>query len=98
MSYKEIIEKISRIRTAKNISAYDLSLRLGHNQTYFYRVEKGLIKIDLDTFLDILTILDVSTFEFFCPDVYKDVENIKLLKSLNEKETEAVLTLLKLRK
>lgn len=97
MTYKDIINKISLLRTSKNISAYDLSLMLGHNQTYFYKVEKGLIKIDLETFLEILTILGVSTFEFFCPDVYQDANNIKLFKELNDKEVDAVLTLLKIR-
>ena len=96
--YKNILYKIGYYRNKKNMSAYALSLALGKEQSYMYRVEKGDIMISLQIFLDILTILDVSTFEFFCRDVYKDVENIKLLKSLNEKETEAVLTLLKLRK
>ena len=97
MSYRDILYRIGYFRNLKNMSAYSLSLALGKDQSYIYKVEKGLIKISLQNFLEILTILGVSTFEFFCPDVYQDANNIKLFKELNDKEVDAVLTLLKIR-
>ena len=94
MTYQDIIRKMSFLRTQRNISAYDLSLRLGKDKTYIYRVESGAIHLSLEKLLEILEILDVSTFEFFCPSVYQNVQDIELLKSLNEKQVAAVINLL----
>lgn len=45
--YKNILYKIGYYRNKKNMSAYALSLALGKEQSYMYRVEKGDIMISL---------------------------------------------------
>lgn len=100
LSKNEILARIGYFRNKKNISAYKLGLELGHSKTYFYRVESGEIALTIDTFLEILDILQITTTEFFCPDVaqldeYK--EFFDLLNSFSKEEQKSILTFLKLK-
>lgn len=65
MNYKDIIFRIAKFREKKNMSAFELSQIIGHSGSYMYRVESGKIKLSVETLLDILKVLDVSTIEFF---------------------------------
>ena len=67
LTYKEIVNRLSYFRVKKNMSARELALRMGHSETYFYKVENGSIILNLPTFLSILEVLEVSTAEFFYP-------------------------------
>lgn len=92
---EEIINKIGRLRTSKNITAYKLSKELGHSKTYFYRVENGAIQLSLENFLDVLDILGVTTSEFFCPFLTNEVlEIISIFNKLSEKDRTTVKEIL----
>jgi len=92
LSKKEIIERIGYFRNKKGISAYNLGMELGHSKTYFYRIESGDINLTLDTFLEVLDILNVTTSEFFLPIL--DETNTELLTKINNltKENKQVIT------
>lgn len=47
LSKKEILNRLSVLRTERNISAYKLSMDLGHAKTYIYRIESGEIQLSL---------------------------------------------------
>ena len=94
LSKKEILERISYFRTQKNMSAYKLGMELGHSKTYFYRIESGEIQLTIDMLIDILSILNVSTTEFFCPIMSE--ENLKLLNLINNLSIENKQTILDL--
>ena len=81
LSKKEIINRIGYFRDLRNISAYKLGILLGHSKTYFYRIESGEIQLTLDTFLEILEILQVTTTEFFSPILNEN--NFELLHEIN---------------
>lgn len=97
LTKQEILNRIGYFRNKKNISAYKLGLELGHAKTYFYRIESGEIQLALDTFLDVLSILEVSTFEFFYPDLEnfeKDKNNLTFIKSLTDEQLNLLTNIL----
>ncbi len=96
MDYRHIIERLSLIRTKKNLSSRELGRILGNSDTYFYKVEDKSIILNLPKFLEILEILEIGTEEFFYEDFEnyeKDKEVLKFIKSLSKEEFDALVTL-----
>lgn len=86
LSKSELLNRIGYFLNKKKMSSYTLSLTLGKSKNYIYRVTSGKINISLETFLQILDILDVSLFEFTYPDLENfetDLKMFKLMKKLN---------------
>lgn len=76
MNYNEIIERLSLVRTRKNLSAREFGRMLGNSDTYFYKVEDGSIIINLPKFLEMLETLEIDTEEFFYNDLaIKEIRN-----------------------
>ena len=101
MDYKQIIERLSLIRTRKNLSSREFGKIIGNSDTYFYKVEDGSIIINLPKFIDMLEALEISTEEFFYEDFdnyKKDKEILNITKSLSKEELEALILLLKRKK
>jgi transcriptional regulator with XRE-family HTH domain len=65
MDLKELGQKIAKIRTAKGLSAYELSLRIGKDTSYFYKVESGKVNISYTVLCDICKVLEISPKELF---------------------------------
>ena len=65
MDRKSICIKIAQIRQSKNISAYELSLRLDKAANYMSYVEMGKVNIKLDTLLMICKELGINPKELF---------------------------------
>ena len=98
MNYKQIVERLSLIRTRKNLSSRELGLMLGNSDTYFYKVEDGSIVLNVPKLCEILEALEVDTEEFFYDDFdnyKKDKEILGITKSLSREELEALILLLK---
>ena len=98
MNYKQIVERLSLIRTRKNLSSRELGLMLGNSDTYFYKVEDGSIVLNVPKLCEILEALEVNTEEFFYDDFdnyKKDKELLGITKSLSKEELEALILLLK---
>lgn len=98
MDYKQIIERLSMIRTRKNLSSRELGLMLGNSDTYFYKVEDGSIILNVPKLLEILEALEMSTEEFFYEDfdIYqKDKEILALVSSLSQENKETIIDLAK---
>ncbi len=98
---EEIIARIGYFRNKKNITAYDLSLQLGHSKNYFYRIESGENALTMELFLKVLEILELTPLEFFYPNTEtfaSDMADLKLLKSLSAEERSSIMTLLKIKK
>ena len=96
LSKKEILERIGYFRNLRNISAYKLSMKLGHSKTYFYRIESGEIQLTIDVFLEVLDILKVSTTEFFSPIINEEDKLIlNMIKGLSSENRQTIIELIK---
>jgi len=65
MERKGIILELAQIRTAKGISARELSLRLDKSHNYINEMEKGKNSISLEMFLVICKELDINPKDLF---------------------------------
>ena len=65
MDKKEVILKLAQVRVSKNISQYELSLRIGKSQCYIHEVEKGKSNLTLEAFLLICQELGINPKDIF---------------------------------
>jgi len=98
MELLEIIERISIIRIKANLSARELSLRIGKNQSYINRLEyRKNFEPSISVISSIAEVCGSSLEELFYYDINqysKDKELILLLKKCNEKKKQAIIDLL----
>lgn len=77
MYEKFISERIAALRMQKNVSAREMSLALGQNESYINRIENGHTLPSMQCFFYICEYLDVTPQEFF--DIHNS--NPQALKS-----------------
>ena len=65
MDRKALAIKIAQIRIAKNLSAYELSLRIGKSTNYMHMVEAGKVNVSVDTLFEICKALEIKPRELF---------------------------------
>jgi hypothetical protein len=64
-SYTAVLEKIVALRTKKRITQIKLADHLKLGEGGYFKVEKGIRKLDLERLFEILKFLEVSPEEFF---------------------------------
>ncbi len=98
MELVEIIERISKLRTRANLSARELSLRIGKNESYINRLEyRKNFEPSITVISEIAEACGSSLEELFYYDIgqyCKDKEIISLLKTCNDKKKKAIIDLL----
>ena len=103
MELKELIERISFIRTRANLSARKLSLRIGKGESYIHQLESTIgtenqFAPSFETLMEIIEACNSTTEEFFYYEVpaYKnDKYLIDILRNLSEDKIKALISLLK---
>ena len=65
MKYKEFGNRVAQERIKKELSAYELSLRIGRDASYVSQVEAGKVNISMKTFLEICKALEVEPTTLF---------------------------------
>lgn len=65
MKFEEFGMNLARARIKVNLSAYELSLRIGKDASYIYKVENGKINISLKMILKICEVLQIEPSELF---------------------------------
>lgn len=86
MDIKEVLERIGYVRNSVNLSARELSLRMGMSPQYVAQVERGRIVLTVEKLLQILEICNFSIERFFSPDIHNynvDKELEGLIKNLS---------------
>jgi len=63
--FKDFGTKLTKIRIAKNISAYELSLRIGKDASYIHKVESAKINISLKAMFEVCSALEIQPKELF---------------------------------
>ena len=97
---EDVINRISQLRTRKNLSARKLSLGIDKNPAYIVRLESKNDSFDpsISTLLEIIHACESSVHEFFYYDLNaykKDKEIIELLKGATDEQKRGIIALLK---
>lgn len=98
MNMEFVRNRIAFLRTAKNISARELSLRLGQSVGYINHIEIGTSNPSIEMLLYICEELGVTMSEFFEEDNKYPLlvnEILQLSKTLNKSSLESVISVMK---
>ncbi len=98
MNIDILLERIGYFRNKKNLSARELSLRIGKSDTYINQVESKNFRISLPVLFDIIEALEISFAEFFSDNFQnyrQDKEILDILKSLSPERKKSFLDLMK---
>lgn len=69
MGIKEILARIGYVRNKSNLSARELSLRMGMSPQYVAQIESGRIVLTVEKLLKILEICEFPIERFFSSDI-----------------------------
>ncbi len=93
MDLQYIRDRISVLRTKKNVSEYRMSTDLGHSKSYMQSISSGRSMPSLGEFLYICEYLGVTPGEFFDEDI-KEPQLVQRLCELTRNMPEADLKVL----
>ena len=93
MNLQYIRDRISVLRTKKNVSEYRMSTDLGHSKSYIQSISSGKSMPSMGEFLYICEYLGVTPREFF-DDSIKDPQLVQELYELSRHLSEANLKIL----
>ena len=81
MEIKEILSRIGYVRNKANLSAREVSLRMGMSPQYVAQLESGRIVLTVEKLLQILEICEFSIERFFSSNIldYDTDNELKLL-------------------
>ena len=85
MTKEEVLSRVGYVRNLANLSARELSLRMGMSPQYMAQVEQGRIVLTVEKLLLILDICSFPVERFFSCNIEEyeaDDELTKLIKSL----------------
>lgn len=78
MDIKEILSRIGYVRNKANLSAREVSLRIGMSPQYVAQLESGRIVLTVEKLLQILEVCDFSIERFFSKNITEYNENTEL--------------------
>jgi len=90
-----IRDRISVLRTKKNVSEYRMSTDLGHSKSYIQSISSGRSMPSLSEFLYICEYLGVTPKEFFDEDIKEPqlVRNLyELTRNMSKEDIEVLIT------
>ncbi len=93
MDFKFIRDRISILRTKKNVSEYKMSTDLGHSKSYIQSISSGRSMPSLGEFLYICEYLGVTPKEFF-DDGIAEPQLVQRLYELTRNMSETDLKIL----
>lgn len=83
MTVKDIIQRIGYFRTKANLSARELSLRIGKHEGYINKLESQDFNLPTSVLLEIIDALEISPSDFFCLGELYNAETKEILKGLS---------------
>ena len=91
MDFQFIRDRISVLRTKKNVSEYRMSTDLGHSKSYMQSISSGRSMPSLGEFLYICEYLGVTPREFFDEDMKEIIEKSAYLDDAGKHTLHTVL-------
>lgn len=98
---KDLVYRLGYFRNKRNLSAREVSLRLGYTESWYYRVEAGDINLSTATLYALMELLEITPEELFYYDVTKfeeDKEMLSLIKTMSKDEKDALCQVIKMKK
>lgn len=100
MNYERFFaERLNSLRTQQNVSAREMSLDIGQNESYINRIENGKAFPSMQAFFYICEYLNITPKEFWDVDnqAPQKIDEINThLEKLNSKQVDAILNLIKI--
>lgn len=84
------LERLTKLREMKNISAREMSLSIGQNRNYINQIENNKAFPTLQVFFYICEYLKVTPKEFFDEDIEYPVELNTLIEDLKQLDANAL--------
>lgn len=82
MDIKEVIQRIIYFRNKANLSARELSLRIGKHEGYINKLESKDFNLPAQTLLEIIDAVNSTPEEFFSNDYFNYKTNIELIETI----------------
>ena len=82
MEKEEFINRLSRLRMNKGVSARDMSLSIGQSAGYINNIENGVNYPSMQAFFYICDYLGVTPQEFFESDNHDPIKTKELLQAI----------------
>ncbi len=98
LNYDDIIFRIGYFRNKHHLSARELSLRMGENESFINRLERKQVALKMETILNFCELLEIELEEFFyCkPENYKkDIQILKEINSLSNENKDVIINLVR---
>lgn len=98
MELKDVLVRLGYVRNKANLSARELSFRIGMSSQYIAQVESGRIKLSVDKLLQILEVCNFSVERFFSSDIehYEENNELKnLIEALPANKKENIIEFIK---
>ncbi len=98
MEIKEILTRIGYVRNKANLSAREVSLRMGMSPQYVAQLESGRIVLTVEKLLQILEICDFPIDRFFSSNIADynvDYELKSLIESLPTDKKKNIIEFIK---
>ena len=92
-----LIERIITLRSQKNVSAREMSLEIGQNESYINRIENKQAFPSMQAFFYICEYFQISPKEFFDDDNFYPIkinEILKELKKLDDVQLDTILSVI----
>lgn len=91
MNIKEVLSRIGYVRNSANLSAREVSLRMGMSPQYVAQLESGRIVLTVEKLFQILEICNFPIERFFSPNINdyvvdKELENLIQSLSIDKKK------------
>ena len=93
------IKRLASLREQKGVSAREMSLALGQNESYINRIENGKTFPSLQAFFYICEYLQISPKEFFDEDSPSPIKVAQIaaeLQKLDEVQLDTILAVIRL--
>lgn len=99
MEDKYFGNRLRFLRNERNISAREMSLALGQNETYINKIETGQRSVSMESFFRICTFLKISPADFFDENIKNttfDTNTVQnLFRKLTPNQAEIVIEIMK---
>ena len=83
MDLNELVQRIGYFRNKINLSARELSLRIGKSETYINQVECRNFTVSLPVLFEIIEALEITIAEFYSDKYVAYKQDKEILETLN---------------